>query len=87
MAGATTRSRLAIVRIRHLCETDLSGRCDLEVIDIYQQPELARLHQIVATPTLIKEIPRPVRRYIGNLTVLHDLLAELDLAVSSKAVA
>lgn len=75
------------MRIRNLCANELAGRCDLVVVDIYQQPELARLHQIVATPTLIKDIPRPVRRYIGNLAVLHDLLAELDIAEGSKAVA
>jgi len=87
VAGATIRSRHAIVRVRTLCETSLAGRCDLEVVDIYQQPELARRRQIVATPTLIKEIPRPVRRYIGNLVDTHDLLAELDLAASSKDLA
>jgi circadian clock protein KaiB len=87
VAGATTRSRHAVLRIRTLCETELAGRYELEVIDIYQQPELARLHQIVATPTLIKELPRPVRRYIGNLAVMDGLLVELDLTVKPKAVA
>jgi circadian clock protein KaiB len=79
VAGATARSRQAVLRVRHLCETELKDKCDLEVIDIYQQPQLARAHQIVATPTLIKEFPRPVRRFIGNLANLTGLFAELDL--------
>src|ERR1039458_9623089 len=53
VAGATVRSRQAILRVRQLCEAELNGGCDLEVIDIYQQPALARDNQIVATPTLI----------------------------------
>jgi len=56
------------------------------VIDIYQQPRQARLHQIVATPTLIKEFPRPVRRFIGNLLNTAGLFAELDVAAKEKIV-
>ena len=77
VAGATARSRQAILHVRRLCETELKGRCKLEVIDIYQQPKLARDHQIVATPTLIKELPRPVRRFIGNLANTAGLFIEL----------
>lgn len=76
MAGATARSRQALLRVRQLCATNLQGGCELEVIDIYQQPALARANQIVATPTLIKELPRPVRRFIGSLTNLADLFDE-----------
>ena len=68
VAGATIRSQQAILRTRHLCETELKGNCELEVIDIYQHPFLARAGQIIATPTLVKVFPRPVRRLIGNLT-------------------
>src|SRR5882757_809124 len=67
VAGATTRSRQAVLRVNELCETELKSRCKLEVIDIYQQPRLARANQIVATPTLIVEFPPPLRRFIGNL--------------------
>lgn len=67
VAGATARSRQALRRVYQLCEAELHGNYELEVIDVYQQPELARDHQIVATPTLVKEFPRPVRRFIGNL--------------------
>ena len=81
MAGATARSREAVLRVRQLCESKLAGACDLEVIDIYQQPALARAHQIVATPTLIKELPLPVRRFIGNLANTTTLAFELSLAI------
>jgi circadian clock protein KaiB len=56
----------------------------LEVIDIYQQPGLARENQIVATPTLIKEFPRPMRRFIGNLANLTGLFADLGLLVKDR---
>jgi circadian clock protein KaiB len=80
VAGASARSHQAIVRVRQLCETILQGRVKLEIFDIYQQPKLAHAHQIVATPTLIIALPRPVRRFIGNLTTLTDLfgLVETD---------
>lgn len=78
VAGATARSRQAVLRVRQLCEKELPSGCDLEVIDIYQQPELARDNQIVATPTLIKEFPRPMRRFIGSLLDLTRLLDELE---------
>jgi circadian clock protein KaiB len=79
VAGATARSCQAVLRVRQLCEDELKDNCELEVIDIYQQPGLARANQIVATPTLIKEFPRPVRRFIGNLLNTAGLFAELNL--------
>jgi circadian clock protein KaiB len=69
-----------------LCAAELKHNCTLKVIDIYQQPRQARLHQIVATPTLIKEFPRPVRRFIGNLLNTAGLFAELDVAAKEKIV-
>jgi len=84
VAGATARSRQVILRVRQLCETELKGNSELEVIDIYQQPGLARANQIVATPTLIKEFPRPVRRFIGNLSNTIGLFVELDLIAKGK---
>jgi circadian clock protein KaiB len=84
VAGATARSHQAVLRVRQLCEAELKGNCTLEVIDIYQQPKLARKNQIVATPTLIKEFPRPVRRFIGNLLHTAGLFVELDLATKGK---
>jgi len=79
VAGASDRSRQAVLRARQLCETELKGNCELEVIDVYQQPILARDGQIVATPTLVREFPRPVRRLIGNLSNTTGLFVGLDL--------
>jgi circadian clock protein KaiB len=86
VAGATARSRQALRRVYQLCETELKGNYELEVIDVYQQPELARENQIVATPTLVKEFPRPVRRFIGNLLHTTGLFGEAELAAGSKPV-
>ena len=84
VAGATDRSRRAILRARQLCESELKGHYDLEVIDVYQQPILARDGQIVATPTLVREFPRPVRRLIGNLSNTSGLFVGLDLDTKGK---
>ena len=68
ITGTTPRSTLAIANIRALCDEFLPGHYDLEVIDIYQQPKEAALEQIIAAPTLIKELPTPPRRLIGDLS-------------------
>jgi len=73
VAGATDRSRRAILRARELCESTLREDFELKVIDVYQQPILARDGQIVATPTLVRELPLPVRRHVGNLANTTDL--------------
>ena len=84
VAGATVRSRHAILRVLALCATELKDLCELEVIEIYQQPALARANQIVATPTLIIEFPPPLRRFIGNLANISGLVVELDLVAKIK---
>lgn len=84
VAGATDRSRQAILRVRELCANGLKDRVKLEVIDIYQQPALARTNQIVATPTLIIKFPPPLRRFIGNLANITGLFVELDLIKKGK---
>ena len=84
VAGATARSREAVLHVRQMCAAELKGSCDLEVIDIYQQPGLARANQIVATPTLIKEFPRPVRRFIGNLLNTAGLFGKLEAIPTGK---
>jgi circadian clock protein KaiB len=84
VAGATVRSRQAILHVRELCASELKDLCELEVIDIYQQPALARTNQVVATPTLIIEFPPPLRRFIGNLTNITGLFVELDLIKKVK---
>jgi circadian clock protein KaiB len=84
VAGATDRSRRAILRARELCEVELDGNYELQVIDVYQQPLLAKDGQIVATPTLVREFPRPVRRLIGNLTATTGLFVGLNLDTKGK---
>jgi circadian clock protein KaiB len=79
VTGTTAGSVRAIEGVRALCEEHLRGRYQLEVIDIYQMPTLARDHQIVATPTLIKVLPSPLRRYIGDLSKIERVLFGLDL--------
>ncbi len=79
VAGMTPRSALAIANIREICGEHLKGRYDLRVIDIYQQPTLAEEQQIVALPTLIRKLPPPLRRIIGDLSDRERVLIGLDL--------
>lgn len=69
----------AIRNIREICDEQLKDQCDLQVIDIYKQPVLAKGEQIIATPTLIKKLPPPLRRFIGDLTNTERILVGLDL--------
>jgi len=79
VTGATPASRRAILNARALCREHLGGRYRLEVFDIYQMPELARDHQIIAAPTLIKVLPTPLRRFVGDLSQSERVLFGLDL--------
>jgi circadian clock protein KaiB len=79
VAGATPKSTQAIMTLKKICEEYLSGRYDLEVIDIYQQPVLAKGEQIIAVPTLIKKLPLPLRRFIGSMADVERILVGLDL--------
>lgn len=79
VSGSSPRSTQAISAIRALCEERLKGRYDLEVVDIFQQPSEARGCQIVAAPTLVKELPEPVRRVVGNLADRDKILVALNL--------
>jgi circadian clock protein KaiB len=85
VAGASDRSRRAVLRARQLCETELAGNFELQVIDVYQQPILARDGQIVATPTLVKDFPPPVRRLIGNLADANGIFVGLDVGTHGRA--
>jgi circadian clock protein KaiB len=84
IAGATDRSRQAVLRARQLCEAQVPGQFELVVIDVYQQPILARDGQIVATPTLVREFPKPMRRLIGNLSNTAGLFVGLDLDTKGR---
>ena len=79
ISGSTSKSSLAVENIKRVCEQHLKNRYDLEVIDIYQQAHLARDEQIVAVPTLIKRIPLPLRRLIGDLSNNENVLLGLGL--------
>jgi len=84
VAGSTHRSRRAIENLQRLCREHLSGRVDLEIIDIYQQPELAEKYQVIAAPTLVKLLPVPVRRIIGDLSQQDRVLRGLEIPPSSR---
>lgn len=79
IAGTSIRSTRAIQNARKICDEYLEGRYQLEVIDIFQQPALARDHQILAVPTLIRALPVPLRRFIGDLSQQEVVLFGLDL--------
>jgi circadian clock protein KaiB len=79
VTGMTPKSILAITNTQKLCEKYLEGRYELKVIDIYQQPELAKGEQIIATPTLIKKRPKPLRRLVGNMVDTESFLAGIGL--------
>ncbi len=78
ITGMTRRSQEALRNIEKLCRDRLGNNCDLEVIDIYQQPSLAKGDQIIAVPTLIKKLPLPLRRIIGDLSSEERILMGLD---------
>lgn len=79
VTGMTARSTEAVANIKAVCEEHLHGRYELEVIDLYQHPELAKDEQIIAAPTLVKKLPAPLRRFIGNLSDEERVLVGLDL--------
>ena len=81
VSGSTLKSALAVRNIKQICEQYLKDRYALEVIDVYQQPNLARDEQIVAVPTLIKRIPLPLRRLVGDMSNLKKVLFGLDLRI------
>ena len=79
VAGTTAHSLRAIENLRRICDAHLAGRVDLEIVDIYQHPELAGRHQVVAAPTLVKVLPLPLRRIIGDLSEEQRVLRGLEL--------
>lgn len=79
VTGMTPRSITAIENIKRICEEHLQGRYELEVIDIYQHPEAAREAQLLAAPTMIKELPAPLRRFVGDMSDEEKILAGLEV--------
>jgi len=83
VTGQTPRSLRAIENIKRICEEHLSGRYSLEVIDIYQRPSLAAGERVIAAPTLVKSLPAPIRRFVGDLSDTEKVLFGLDLIPKS----
>ena len=79
VAGQTPKSIAAIANLKKICEQHLSGRYDIELIDLIKNPALAQRHQIVAIPTLIRQLPEPLKRIIGDLSNLEKVLVGLDI--------
>lgn len=79
VTGRTARSAKAVATLRRICEEELAGRIEPVVIDVLEQPQLAEDEKILATPTLIKELPQPLRRIIGDLSNTEKVLLGLDL--------
>lgn len=79
VTGTTPQSARAIANVKKICEENLHGRYELQVIDLYQQPQLAQGEQIIAAPTLIKKLPSPLRRVIGDMSNTERVLVGLDL--------
>ncbi|CCE08308.1 circadian clock protein [Bradyrhizobium sp. STM 3843] len=82
VAGQTPKSVAAIANLKKLCETHLPGRYTIEVIDLMKDPALAQRDQIVAIPTLIRQLPEPLKRIIGDLSNAEKVLVGLDIAPS-----
>jgi len=85
VSGMTPRSRAAIDNIQKLCQEHLAGRYDLQIIDIYQQPELARDQQIIAAPTLVKKLPLPLRKLVGDMADAGRVMLVLSMVPPPKA--
>ena len=79
VSGTSSRSALAIANIRRICDRYLAGHYELEVIDVYQQPSKTRTAQVVAIPTLIKELPFPVQRFVGDMSNTERIVVGLKL--------
>ncbi|HEY9663642.1 MAG TPA: circadian clock KaiB family protein [Allocoleopsis sp.] len=79
IAGTTARSRRSLENLKTICETHLQGRYELEVVDVYQAPAALQTENLVALPTLVKQLPPPLRRLIGDLSDTEKVLLGLDL--------
>ena len=86
VTGMTPKSTLAIANVQELCKKHLAGCYELKVIDIYQQPKLAKGEQIIATPTLIKKLPLPLRKFIGDMSDTERFLVGIDLKPKNSRV-
>lgn len=85
MTGATPRTQLAVANLRRICEAELANECDLEIIDVLEHPQVAEDQRILATPTLVKHLPPPLRRVIGDLSDRDKVLFGLELLPSDQS--
>lgn len=79
ITGSSPRAQTAIANLRRICEEDLKGQYELEIIDVQQKPEAAESDRVLATPTLIKQLPPPLRRVIGDLSDRDKVLLGLEV--------
>ena len=86
IAGQTPRAALAFANLKKICEEHLAGQYSIEIVDLLKHPQLARGDQIVAVPTLVRKLPEPVRKIIGDLSNTERVLVGLDLRERSLAV-
>jgi len=85
ITGQTPRAERAIANLYRLCERELEGRYEIEIIDVLEHPHLAEQDRILATPTLVRCLPPPARRIIGDLSVSEKVMLGLDLLPQPKA--
>lgn len=79
MAGQTPKCLTAFANLKKICEEHLAGRYDIEIVDLLERPQLAKGDQILAVPTLVRKLPEPVRKIIGDLSNIERVLVGLDL--------
>jgi len=84
VTGITPKSQAALRNIKEICDAHLSGHYELEVIDVYQTPQLAQNQQLIAAPTLVKELPFPLQRFIGDLSNKDEILQSLEVKTKEK---
>ena len=84
VCGISPRTESAVANLKHLCDDELQGDCTLEVVDVLEQPDLAEEAKVLATPTLIKLLPPPIRRIIGDLSDREKLLVGLEIGRSEQ---
>jgi circadian clock protein KaiB len=83
IAGTTSKSVRAVANIKEICNKNLANRFDLEVIDIYQQPALAEEVQVIAAPTLVKQLPLPSRKFVGDMSNTDRILVGLEIKAAN----
>ncbi|MFY9637600.1 MAG: circadian clock KaiB family protein [Methanobacterium sp.] len=79
VAGKTSKSMEAFINLKEICKTNLKNRCEIEVIDLIQNPELAKIDQILAIPTLVRILPVPIKKVVGTLTNKKKVIKVLEI--------